>query len=856
MRLGGCSGPQCAIYQEKALALFQTLGGRIDAFSFYAANRLVAETKNRHNVRAWQDAAISFMERGAAELPDEWEEPQRKAADQPGRHEVVSGLLMSLRQCARWEDFARVLEAEAGRKEPLTSILRSSTFGSYGQGAPLLGDAALRFPNMSLRWPRVVKEFLGVDHDAGIRATRDEPMDTAWLETLHDPWLKVVAQWRFGDAVAARAAIERRITRPDADLTDWWLAAWLAWEADSRFPDDQAEQQATLRAAERLARAASFPAEDIARRYLNAALLRAVLALHQRPAALVEAAHAAARRFCDGSVATTYDREDLIAAFQALGFTTEADRAKTLPVVPHPNESLALLNGLSADKAGPLVEKICRLSNNGWGGDVDLPKAAAALDLLTRWLRAVADSHRELPGSAVLPLQSLMLERKPLATELCRAALTIPGLADIAFGCLAEDALRNRRPLTEMAGLARNLLKAKAEWARGPRRSACHLDPMSRALPEDGIITQPGPALILIWDAWQRQAPREIDEVILPLLRDAGTVDEAAVRAGGDLFFCAPDKFIEAARRFVRNDAARVEFTGHAFTEPSTAGGTMDFITLIWQVTQPDVPIDELYLSELEGPAATSAPLDALANYIGLAGHMTRGQAARLVRDLRDRLVDRDPVRRRMLVESTRERSRYNQGPARWQRKRVTPSGTWGFVRFLAKLLAEPKTCRVALEMAIEDGLAGDATWRANDLRNAFTQANCRRPERLIALLDGYSMLSPAGDFRTWAMDVDPSGSLFDTAVGRLAGTMGDPDHGDSASAAMELVKSRRPETFGTGLVMAWAAALGRIRMHARISCGVSSPPTAVSSRTSLPNTGRKSACCSELPGIGTGRGI
>jgi len=47
------------------------------------------------------------------------------------------------------------------------------------------------------------------------------------------------------------------------------------------------------------------------------------------------------------------------------------------------------------------------------------------------------------------------------------------------------------------------------------------LDPRSRALPEDGIITQPGPALILVWDAWQRRAPREIDEVILPLLRDA-----------------------------------------------------------------------------------------------------------------------------------------------------------------------------------------------------------------------------------------------------------------------------------------------------------------------------------------------
>jgi hypothetical protein len=634
---------------------------------------------------------------------------------------------MSLRQCARWEDFARVLEAEAGRKQPLTSIIRSSTFGSYGQGAPLLGDAALRFPNMTLRWPRVVKEFLSVDHDAGIRATRDEPMDTAWLETLHDPWLKVLAQWRFGDTVAARAAIERRITRPDADLTAWWLSAWLAWEADSRFTDEQAEQQATLRAAERLARAAAFPAEDIARWYLDAALLRAVLALHQRPAALVEAAHAAARRFCDGSVATTYDREDLIAAFLTLGFTTEADRAKTLPVVPHPNESLArqprlpaasthgrlragpphpgadddprnpqppspavvrqalrqlhqpspdgdwpgltapsmarwkaaglvpamlaattprdgatarellnagrdmgllgepglakkylaaavrlnprleearaalailalpervedslaLLNGLSADKAGPLVEKICRLSNNGWGGDVDLPKAAAALDLLTRWLRAVADSRRELPGSAAVPLQSLMVAQKPPATELCRAALTIPELADIAFGCLAEDALRNRRPLTEMAGLARNLLKAKAQWARGPRRFVGHLDPMSRALPEDGIITQPGPALILVWDAWQRRVPREIDEVILPLLRDAGTIDEAAVRAGGDLFFCAPDRFIDAARRFVRNDAARVEFTGHAFTETSTAGGTMDFITLIWQVTKP-----------------------------------------------------------------------------------------------------------------------------------------------------------------------------------------------------------------------------------------------------------------------------
>ncbi|MFN0079926.1 MAG: tetratricopeptide repeat protein [Prosthecobacter sp.] len=936
-QLANSSSPEQERYQQQALTLFQVISKTLTPFVLSTVYRQVEETKTWKNAAAWQDATIAVQERAARELPDDWVLPRTRVQS---RYEVVLGWLVSLEASQWWEQYARALEEEARHQAPTGWIIQHSPFGSYGQGSPLLGKDGVRFPNVLLRWPQSLIETFGVFHDVKTRASSLYHPKGPWIGMLRDPWLKLVAQWRHGEAAAARAEMERRLAKPDATLADLWLGAWLAWEADTQFADEAAEQAAIRLAAERLAKAATFPLEGIVRSYLDAALLRAVLALHERPPALVAAAHDAAKRFCSGTLASEYDGKDLKIAFETLGFTHEAALVEKIPVVPHPNESLARIHGpvpastlaclrrspprtdvddrqgkkalsadiqvreamrqlhqlrpdsgwggldgrlmeqwktggiwdavlaaakpqdgatarellragqdfellrqpetarqhyetalqlserldearvrlvilalpergeaalallkeIKAESIGPLLEKLGGMASS-YSRENRTAQADATMNLLTRWLQHLTESCGELPTSSTLPLQHLMLDSSERSAELCRTALAFRELADIAFGSIAEDALRKKRPLTDAAVLARDLLKAKAVWAREPQRSFSSTSPTSAALPADGVVTQPGAALILVWDAWQRQAGQEVESTILPLLSETGKIDEAAVRAGAALFFCAPDQFVETAGRFLQNEQARRIFTGHSFTDRFFAGGTLDFITLVWRLRKLDVSLEGLFLAELAKPETAASSLEALAGYIGLEEHMTVPQARSFVRGLRDLLVDPDPARRRAFIGSVRESGSYTPVPERWQRQSPVPPGTVQYVSWLRKLLAEPRTCRAALEMAVEDGLAGDRQWRANDLRGAFWELDKHGPQHLVALLDGFAMLAPAKEFRTWAMEPDPSGSLFDTAVDTLIGD------GKVSKPALEMVKAIQPETFGTGMIMAWAAA-------------------------------------------------
>ena len=925
--LAKSSIPEKERYQELALTLFQSISKNLTPFVLSTIYHLVLETKEWKNAAAWQDATLTVQARAARELPDDWKLPPDRSLRVHSRNEVVLGWLVSLEASQRWEDYARALEEEIRHQEPAVCIIQRNPFGSSGQGASLLGKDGVRFPNVLLCWPPSVIETFGVFYDAKTRASSPYHPKGPWIGLLRDPHLKMVAQWRHGEAAEAKAEMDRRLAKPDATLADWWLGAWLAWEADTQFPDEAAKQKAIRLSAERLAKAAALPLEGIARAHLDAALLQAVLALRERPPALLAAAHEAAKRFCAGTLANEYEGNEFAAAFWTLGFNKEAALVKKIPLVPHPNDGLNRIHGpvpastlaclqgsrprmdderedkkrMRADvRAREALRQLHQLCpDSGWqsldnrlmdrwkkdgiwdavlaaakphekatarellraGQDFELllqpetarlhyeaalrlspgldearsrlvilalpergeealtllkdmkaenigplletlsARGAEKINLLTRWLQHLTASHLELPASSTIPLQSLMLHSHEPVAELCRAALAFRELEDIAFGSIAEDVLRKKRPLAEVTPLAKDLLKAKAAWAREPKRSFSYIEPRSEALPAKGIVTQPGVELILVWDAWQRQAPQEVESTILPLLRNAGKIGEDDLRDGTALFFCAPGQFIEAAGRFVQNEQARYLFTGHAFTDRLFAGGTLDFITLVHRLRKLDVPLESLFLAELAKPEAAGSSLAALATYIGLADHMTVPQARSFVRELRDQLVDRDPVRRRAFISSVRGTDGYTPVPERWQRQSTPPPGTGSYISWLRKLLTEPRTCRAALEMAVEDGLAEGSTWRANDLRAAFWEVDTHDPQHLVALLDGFSMLAPAQEFRTWAMEPDPHGSLFDTAVKTLIGDY------KVSKPALDLVKAVQSETFGTGLILAWAAA-------------------------------------------------
>jgi hypothetical protein len=490
-------------------------------------------------------------------------------------------------------------------------------------------------------------------------------------------------------------------------------------------------------------------------------------------------------------------------ALQLSPLMSEARARLVILALPESVENaLALMNLMPEDKMAPLVKKLSTMARVDTRAGSQMVNANAADHLLTQWLRHLNETHTPLPAYCGIHLQTLMSDNDGHHASLCRAALTFRELADLALGSIAEDCLRRKIPLTEAAAFAKDLIKAKAKWAREPPPFfSGSMQPQSIAWPAEGVFEHPGTVLILIWDAWQRGAPQEVESVILPLLRSARSINAEAVRTGAALFFCPPERFIEAAKLFIGSDDAQQTLTNNGAHDKFFRGGTLDFVTLVWRLRKLQVSLADLFLSEVVTSATDGSSLDALASYLGIDEKLSSQQTRKFIQDLRDRLVDSDPVRRRVLIAGTRERTRNGSPTGTWEKHVPTPPGTARYVSWLRKLLAEPRTCRIALELAMEDGLTKDSSGRANDLNGVFWEVEKRSPEHLVALLDAYSMLAPAQDFRTWAMEPSPYGSLFATAAKRLMGNRA------SEKAALAMVQSRNPETFGTGLLFAWAAA-------------------------------------------------
>lgn len=835
IQLARIPGADQTRHQAFALERFRALAEVEPKIARSEAYMLDRETGKWPVAKEWRDAMIPVLERGTKEAPETWMRDS-SPGDMLSRYECGLALLQVLSADHRWEAHARFLDDESKRPLPLNVLLHGNPFGSYAQGASLLSDAAMAFPNALLLWPHSIIETLGVFHDPETRTRQSLPEDKSWIACLQNPLLKVTAQWRTGDIAGANAEIERRIRQPDATLADWWLAAWLAWQADTIFPDDASEQHATRTAAERLARAAEFPAEGHVRLLLDAALLRSVLALKERPAALADAAHAAARRFCNGTMPSTYDTEDLKAAFGHLGFTEEAARIGRAAIVPHPAAATAygktMMPGTTlgryrgpqqqgddggAGKAKPERDAVARralqklhhafpgsswfprigVSRNGTK-DVSLQDAVAALAIpredatprellragqdfellgkpefarthyetaarqapqlsearsrlaillldehadeaekmiealpdhacapvvealverirpevqektrgdamrvLVTWLRHLAAAKKDLPADCVVPLQHALLEKKSYPGELCVAALGIRDIADDALARIGEEAMRRRQPLVQAAAFAKALLRAKAVWPYAPPWG---IQTRTESKPAEDRVEHPNAMLILIWDAWQRQAPQEIESVILPLLRQTEyPPQDETVRCGSALFFCASAEFPAAAQRFAENEAAHYATISHSFTDHFFDGGTLDFVNLVWHLRHLTVPLDDLFISQLAKADASDTRMEAVTNYLNLAGRMSAEQMAAFIRRVRDQLVGGTEERRRTWFAAARERSRHV--PERWSRTLALPAGTNTYVRFLRVLGGLPHASEAASQAAQEDGI-------------------------------------------------------------------------------------------------------------------------------------------------------
>jgi hypothetical protein len=855
------------------------------------------------NAPQWHQLVIREHSRQLALMPDDTGWFRSRNHYERDRRECLNGLLRSLEQSGQWEEYARLLEAEAmAHPMPEHRVEKPRI---------CLDEAALGFPHILTRWPADVNNSLGVDYDRDT-LSRQAANAAHWIPLLRDPWLKLVAQRQHGDAKAAREEMDQRLASPSAGLREWWIGAWFAWEAKTEFPDDASEQAATQLAAERLAKASEFKVEGEARIRLDAALVRAVLALRHRSVPLLYGAREAAKRLRTQSLSSTYEREQLRKACELLGFSEEAVAVDTGPEIPsiaetmnyepletslHFRTTARLLqqNGsrmaLSDNDAiatrqllrsarlaavahpyrgGTLIEEatirklldpllvtvipsgdatarehwlaglMFKLLNQPERAKTEhetalrlepgLDEARISLtalslpddknaaleymkalppecaikcldrpifwswdaphdnDLATRWLEYIEAAKLKLPDTSdsfdnSRALQELIFHRPTSPTQpgLWRAAAKHPSLVQYAICAMAEDALRRNQPLAEVAKLARAYLNAKNKSGFQYGRQ---ISP--RALPLAGVVTETPPLLIVIWDAWQRNSRTELD--------DLAALKDTEARLGAELFFCHPDQFTDIARAFVRSDKARTMILGNAFTDRFSDGGTLDFISLVWQLRQFKMPLENLFLEEAVRLETADSSLEAFANYLNLAGPITSPEE--LLRSLRDKWVSPDPARRITLLKATQERSEYEQPQEYWPRTLKIPKQVKQYASFLRKMLEKPRTCRAALRLADEDGLMSNQVWLANSQQFQNLTVDTK-PDELLSLMEGYSLLGNAGEFRTWGTNTDPSSSIFTRATNALFRSE------EVWKTALKLLKTRKP-SFGRDLILSW----------------------------------------------------
>ncbi|MFN9113961.1 MAG: hypothetical protein ACK5XN_28165, partial [Bacteroidota bacterium] len=265
------------------------------------------------------------------------------------------------------------------------------------------------------------------------------------------------------------------------------------------------------------------------------------------------------------------------------------------------------------------------------------------------------------------------------------------------------------------------------------------------------------------------------------------------LQAGRALFFCPPADFANAANAFVKNEKARELLTGHAFTNLYHEGGTLDFITTIWNLRQQPVSLDELFLENLTAPTDSDSSAAAVATYLALRKNPAT-KTEEWLRRLGEQWVNPDPVRRRTLLHATIERSGYEQGDAKWRRTLSLNPSVRRYASLLRDLLKHPATCRSAALSAEAEGLMS-RPGSGMDWYQIFSITYDTKPEDLLGVMDGLFMLGDASEFRTWGTEPEPSSSLF----ARAADTLHRSE--TVCQAALAQLRSRKP-SFGRDLAL------------------------------------------------------
>ena len=760
-----------------------------------------------------------------------------------------------LRTTNKLPDLAKEVETEAKNLLPNAwEAMAASSNTSLS-----LRDSAMGFPNYLVRWPRSILWALQVDHPV---ATPNAENMTRWLS---DQRLATVARWTLEADATVLPELETLASSPAGTATDWALAAWVAWDTRSRFQNEAAEQAATLRAARCLQQALRGDVPEDATYPLAAALLRAVLALKERPADLIATAKTAAKRMIDARWLGHNSGDDWQAAFALLDFTDEKERLKTQtaplwppevdrrsqptkrgnPVGEEQTDSRDIATGLASLKerifvsfvplkrlsdfrdlrepAPPITDSLKRqavdcalrflrlrtlqdpptefenqytaalestdllieqladlksldavvkaaqpkenatarqwlnsaamllelkrpklaadcartamainpqlspdalqliaaatppsditasllamdrldpealgrrlttLARPGFAMQ-DSPERSAECALAIEWVIAAADKRRLLPSNAVGPLNELIGSHTPYNDKFLKHAGAFSALRESVLGRMASEFLQRKSPMKPVADLCKQFRSSQGIATLSVSDSGLQFSPSSRIVEDLTHIRNPTPTLILLQDAWERQAPSEIETIILPLFDKS---DRPALRHCAALFFCPEAEFPAAVHQYIADPAAYQLLPGLYYSDPTASSGALDWVVWIWNLRRLTVPLEDIILNALHEPNSYDFRSDALVHYLALASQMSMEETQAVIEKLRIRILGTDPGFTRLQLVAGGDSPRGIASPNRWRRA-VDSSCLQCYRNFLRRLSAYPRCSALA----------------------------------------------------------------------------------------------------------------------------------------------------------------
>ena len=465
-------------------------------------------------------------------------------------------------------------------------------------------------------------------------------------------------------------------------------------------------------------------------------------------------------------------------------------------------------------------------SNNYAGNDEASKRRTQTLAVLTHWFKAMAESGKPLESTTVDFVTNVLGGSQELPDEFCRLFLQFPETAEMGLAMAASDALTEEwrredsatpanpsgpadkpKPasIKELAGMARSLL----ESASDPRKKNRILDGMANRssffsrgrggyLTDNprGLPPRPTVPVLLLWDAWKRNQPGEVDAVIRPLASQVlGEKQLEALSLAARLFFCPEAEFEKCARDFCEAPEASMLLMGYA-NSPFQERGPEQFVIDVWGRRKLQAPLDAFLLERVKVSKTMAGLLRPVSWYMMQHKMGKPEEVTAFIHRVRETLLGTDVEARKRSITKYQEQ-RYGGGRRIRFYQPDPPVNT--YCQWIDDISRVPKLFPFVIATASEDGFTDEPNWMRNLLGNLTRNDDKMTAADWYDSLQGTFMLEDAPKFRAWLLDDRGNQTL----LGRYISTLREGRTAEVKALLQARLVGTQPRTFGTDLVLA-----------------------------------------------------